>query len=159
MQIGCNKDLVCLSACVYQLTGAVKWKNAVWCCFSSNFSCPQCFWRFCSLPEAWFQIPLAPLSSYFSSFEQFVFLIFLKFFCALCLQGILEEQAVMQRNMWHYGFRSHSWPSSHVIFSELSQTNTKDKGQHCLFSLLLLLSGQFVCSNAYNDLFFWWLTF
>lgn len=151
MQIGCNKDLVCLSALsVYQLTGAVKWKNAVWCCFSSNFSCPQCFWRISSLPESWFQIPLTPLSSYFSSFEQFVFLIFQKFFCALCLQGILEEQAVMQRNMWHYGFRSHSWPSSHVIFLELSQTNTKDIRKR---------TALFVCSNGYNDLCFWWLTF
>lgn len=113
MQIGCNKDLVCLSAQVLcQLTGTAKRKKAVWC--SSRFFCAHslCFPRFYFSASQ--KHASKSFSSYFFLSEHYVFKFFWSFLCFLS-SGIPEVQrAMMHMNSWHCGFKSDSWPLSQV---------------------------------------------
>ncbi len=120
MQIGCNKDLVSLSAEVLcQLTGTAKRKSLsdVALNFSALTLCVSQDFRF-QPPRSKLPSFSESFSSYFFLSEHFVFLNFSEVFCAFCLWGTPEvQQAMMHMNSWHCGFKSDSWPLSQVTLS------------------------------------------
>lgn len=88
MQIGCNKDLVCLSAEILcQLVGTAPWNKDAWCSFQSFcIHSPSLLLSFSVFIFHHISISL----SNFSSFLFFLFLLLL--FHALCLWGLPVAQ-------------------------------------------------------------------